>query len=139
MSVGHWNLANAKLSSKKTKKFTQFFQKLRVWAAPIKIFRYNNLSDANSHAVCVLKLSLLKQATAIINRNAKNIVNALRWLWKMKCIFFCCSRKDFRLFVQAAKQQAVWLSLNCINGKYLRALPTPTTFEKVNQTFIIAW
>ena len=45
--------------------------------------------------------------------------------------------KGFRLFVQAAKQQAVWLSLNCINGKYLWALPTPTTFEKVDQTFII--
>ena len=26
-----------------------------------------------------------------------------------------------------------------INGKYLWALPTPTTFEKVDQTFIIAW
>ena len=25
-----------------------------------------------------------------------------------------------------------------INGKYLWALPTPTTFEKVDQTFIIA-
>ena len=57
---------------------------------------------------------------------------------KMKCIFFCCSRKGFRLFVQAAKQQAVWLLLDCINGKYLLALPTPTTFEKVDQTFIIA-
>ena len=34
---------------------------------------------------------------------------------------------------------AVWLSLDCINGKYLWALPTPTTFEKVDQTFIIAW
>ena len=33
---------------------------------------------------------------------------------------------------------AVWLSLDCINGKYLWALPTPTTFEKVDQTFIIA-
>ena len=55
---------------------------------------------------------------------------------KMKCIFFCCSRKGFRLFVQAAKQQAVWLSLDCINGKYLWALPTPTTFEKVDQTFV---
>ncbi|WP_440452633.1 hypothetical protein, partial [Ruminococcus intestinalis] len=32
---------------------------------------------------------------------------------------------------------AVWLSLACINGKYLWALPTPTTFEKVDQTFII--
>ena len=29
--------------------------------------------------------------------------------------------------------------LNCINGKYLLALPTPTTFEKVDQTFIIDW
>ncbi|WP_419076736.1 hypothetical protein, partial [Ruminococcus sp.] len=28
--------ANAKLFSPKAKKFTQFFQKLRVWAAPIK-------------------------------------------------------------------------------------------------------
>ena len=55
----------------------------------------------------------------------------------MKYIFFYCSRIDFRPFVQAAKQQAVWLSLDCINGKYLWALPTPTTFEKVDQTFII--
>ena len=46
--------------------------------------------------------------------------------------------KGFRRCVQAAKQRAVWLSLNCINGKYLWALPTPTTFEKVDQTFIIA-
>ena len=56
---------------------------------------------------------------------------------KMMFISFCCSRKGFRLFVQAAKQQAVWLSLNCVNGKYLWALPTPTTFEKVDQTFIL--
>ncbi|WP_440447439.1 hypothetical protein, partial [Ruminococcus sp.] len=33
-------------------------------------------------------------------------------------------------------QRAVWLSSDCINGKYLWALPTPTTFEKVDQTFI---
>ena len=46
--------------------------------------------------------------------------------------------KGFRRCVQAAKQRAVWLSLDCINGKYLWALPTPTTFEKVDQTFIIA-
>ncbi|WP_419568581.1 hypothetical protein, partial [Ruminococcus sp.] len=52
---------------------------------------------------------------------------------------FCCYRKGFRRCVQAAKRQAVWLSLNCINGKYLWALPTPTTFKKVDQTFIIAW
>ncbi|WP_449076424.1 hypothetical protein, partial [Ruminococcus sp.] len=30
-------------------------------------------------------------------------------------------------------------SLDCVNGKYLWALPTPTTFEKVDQTFIIDW
>ena len=46
--------------------------------------------------------------------------------------------KGFRRCVQAAKQRAVRLSLACINGKYLWALPTPTTFEKVDQTFIIA-
>jgi len=33
----------------------------------------------------------------------------------------------------------VWLSSDCKNGKYLWALPTPTTFEKVDQTFIIDW
>ena len=32
---------------------------------------------------------------------------------------------------------AVWLSLDCVSGKYLWALPTPTTVEKVDQTFII--
>ncbi|WP_443722027.1 hypothetical protein, partial [Ruminococcus sp.] len=31
------------------------------------------------------------------------------------------------------------LSLDCVSGKYLWALPTPTTFEKVDQTFIIDW
>ena len=45
--------------------------------------------------------------------------------------------RGFRRCVQAAKQRAVWLSLAYINGKYLWALPTPTTFEKVDQTFII--
>ena len=38
----------------------------------------------------------------------------------------------------SSKQQAVWRSLDCVSGKYLWALPTPTTFEKVDQTFIIA-
>ena len=58
---------------------------------------------------------------------------------KMMFISFCCSRKGFRRCVQAAKQRAVRLSSDCINGKYLWALPTPTTFEKVDQTFIIDW
>ena len=52
---------------------------------------------------------------------------------------FAFAFKGIRRCVQAAKQQAVWLSLDCISGKYLWALPTPTTFEKVDQTFIIAW
>ncbi|WP_302751655.1 hypothetical protein, partial [uncultured Ruminococcus sp.] len=55
--------------------------------------------------------------------------------------FSCCYRifKGFRRCVQAAKQQTVRLSENCVSKKYLWALPTPTTFEKVDQTFIIAW
>ena len=52
---------------------------------------------------------------------------------------FAFAFKGIRRCVQAAKQQAVWLSLDCVNGKYLWALPTPTTFEKVVQTFIIVW
>jgi len=51
---------------------------------------------------------------------------------------FAFAFKGIRRCVQTAKQQAVWLSLDCVNGKYLWALPTPTTFEKVDQTFIIA-
>ena len=51
---------------------------------------------------------------------------------------FAFAFKGIRRCVQAAKQRTVWLSLDCINGKYLWALPTPTTFEKVDQTFIIA-
>jgi len=47
--------------------------------------------------------------------------------------------KGFRRCVQAAKQQAVWLSKICVSKKYLWTLPTPTTFKKVDQTFIINW
>jgi hypothetical protein len=57
----------------------------------------------------------------------------------MNGFFVAIAFKGISRCVQAAKQQAVWLSLACINGKYLRALPTPTTFEKVDQTFIIAF
>ena len=49
---------------------------------------------------------------------------------------FAFAFKGIRRCVQAAKQH-VWLSLDCVNGKYLWALPTPTTFEKVEQTLII--
>ena len=52
---------------------------------------------------------------------------------------FAIAFKGISRCVQAAKQRVVRLSLACINGKYLWALPTPTTFEKVDQTFIIAW
>ncbi len=97
-----------------------------------KIFRYNNLSGANSHAVCVLKLSLLKQATAI--KKAYILIMKYRISFLIAIAFM-----GFRRCVQAAKQRAVRLSLACINGKYLWALPTPTTFEKVDQTFIIDW
>ena len=52
---------------------------------------------------------------------------------------FSFAFKGIRRCVQAAKQLAVRLSLDCVSGKYLWALPTPTTFEKVDQTFIITW
>jgi hypothetical protein len=55
----------------------------------------------------------------------------------MNGFFVAIAFKGFCRCVQAAKQRAVWLSLDCVNGKYLWALPTPTTFEKVDQTFII--
>jgi hypothetical protein len=57
----------------------------------------------------------------------------------MNGFFVAIAFKGIRRCVQAAKQQAVWLSLDYVNGKYLWALPTPTTFEKVDQTFIIAF
>ncbi|WP_302187205.1 hypothetical protein, partial [uncultured Ruminococcus sp.] len=49
----------------KSKKVYSIFSKIAGWGSAHKIFRYNNLSGAKSHAVCVLKPSLLKQAPAI--------------------------------------------------------------------------
>ena len=46
-------------------KVYSIFEKIVGLGSAHKFFQYNNLSGANSHAVCVLKLSLLKQATAI--------------------------------------------------------------------------
>jgi len=57
----------------------------------------------------------------------------------MNGFFVAIAFKGIRRCVQAAKQRAVWLSLDCVSGKYLWALPTPTTFKKVDQTFIIDW
>ncbi|MFZ1647754.1 MAG: hypothetical protein WAT59_20125, partial [Blautia wexlerae] len=97
------------------------------------IFQYNTFLGANSHAVCVLAPSLKKQAVAFYKR----IINFSLYIeWHS-----CCYRtfKGIRRCVQAAKQRTVWLSSDCVNGKYLWTLPTPTTFEKVDQTFIIVW
>jgi len=104
---------------------------LRVWAAPIKIFRYNNLSGANSVAVCILAPILKKQAVAFLK---ELLIYCL-----LNGFLVAIAFKGIRRCVQAAKQQAVRLSLDCINGKYLWALPTPTTFEKVDQTSIVAF
>ncbi|WP_370740658.1 hypothetical protein [Ruminococcus sp.] len=43
------------------------FSKIAGLGSAHKIFRYYNSSGANSLAVCVLKLSLLKQAIALKN------------------------------------------------------------------------
>ena len=41
------------------------------------------------------------------------------------------------LYVQAAKQQTVLLLKFAVIYSFLWALPTPTTFEKVDQTFLV--
>ena len=67
-----WFSSQLKLNNLKFR--SSLFKGLRV----LKIFRYNNLSGTNSVAVCVLRLSLFKQETVIVIRNAKTIVNAMR-------------------------------------------------------------
>ena len=116
------------------------FKGLQVWAEPIKSFLYIELFGANSLAVCVLRQCLKKQATAFKNVTIKIMhchCNAMTVHIIISISFSCCYRKfsDFRRYVQAAKRQTVWLSLDCVKGKYLWALPTPTTFKKVVQTF----
>ena len=104
-------------------------------------FLYIKLLGANSFAVCVLRQCLKKQATAFKNVTIKIMhchCNAMTVHIIISISFSCCYRKfsDFRRYVQAAKRQTVWLSLDCVKEKYLWALPTPTTFENVDQTFI---
>ena len=53
----------------------------------------------------------------------------------MKCIFFCCSRKGFRLFVQAAKHLAVWLSKPCVSLKYCGLCPHPQPLKRLTKLF----
>jgi len=88
-------------------------------------------------AVSVRKTEFEKTGGSRCKRKCQKYRQRIALPMKIKYVFFYCSRIDFRLFVQAAKQQAVRLSSDCVSGKYLWALPTPTTFEKVDQTFII--
>jgi len=53
----------------KNKKVYSIFSKIAGMGSAHNIFQYNNFLGANSHAVCVIKLSLLKQATAFYKRN----------------------------------------------------------------------
>jgi len=50
-------------------KVYSIFSKIAGLGSAHKIFRYNNLSGANSVAVCVLAPSLKKQAIAFYKRN----------------------------------------------------------------------
>ncbi|WP_419568156.1 hypothetical protein, partial [Ruminococcus sp.] len=67
----------------KSKKVYSIFSKIAGLGSAHKIFRYNNLSGANSHAVCVLKPSLLKQATA---------TKKLYFINEITNFFSCCYR-----------------------------------------------
>ena len=73
------------------------------------IFRYNNLSGANSVAVCVLALSLAKQSTTVINKNTKNIVNAMRWLWNE--VYFLLSLSQRLSPICSSRQTASCLAI----------------------------
>ena len=96
---------------------------MRVWAAPIKS------SDTTILRACT---EFEKTGGSLLEKNL--LIYCL-----MNGFLVAIAFNGIRRCVQAAKQRAVWLSSDCINGKYLWALPTPTTFEKVDQTFIIAW
>gem|GEM_PF-4103936 len=53
----------------KSKKVYSIFSKIAGLGSAIKIFRYNNLSGANSHAVCVLAPSLKKTGGSLLEKN----------------------------------------------------------------------
>jgi hypothetical protein len=78
-------------------------------------------------------------AHSLKNRRQHFIKEIINFSLYIEWLFVAIAFKGIRRCVQAAKQGAVWLSSDCISGKYLWALPTPTTFEKVDQTFIIIW
>jgi len=68
----------------KNKKVYSIFLKIAGLGSAHKIFRYNNLSGANSHAVCMIKLSLLKQAIAIKKLYFINeITNSFSWSYRI--------------------------------------------------------
>ncbi|WP_419569275.1 hypothetical protein [Ruminococcus sp.] len=78
------------------------------------------------------KTKFVKTGDSLLEKNL--LIHCL-----MNGVFVTIAFNGIRRCVQAAKQRAVWLLLDCVSEKYLWALPTPTTFEKVDQTFIIDW
>jgi len=117
------------------------FKGLQVWAEPIKSFLYIELFGANSLAVCVLRQCLKKQATAFKNVTIKIMhchCNAMTVHYHYKHILFLLLSQILRLSpLCSSRQTANRLAIVRLRKrKFLWALPTPTTFEKVDQTFI---
>ena len=114
------------------------FKGLQVWAEPIKSFLYIELFGANSLAVCVLRQCLKKQATAFKNVTIKIMhchCNAMAVHIIISISFSCCYRKfsDFRRYVQAAKRQTVWLSLDCVKGNFCGRCPHPQPLKRLTK------
>ena len=114
------------------------FKGLQVWAEPIKSFLYIELFGANSLAVCVLRQCLKKQATAFKNVTIKIMhchCNAMTVHIIISISFSCCYRKfsDFRRYVQAAKRQTVWLSLDCVKGNFCGRCPHPQPLKRLTK------
>ncbi len=119
------------LISARTKKFrSSLFKGSWVWATPKKSCFYCKFSGTNSNAVCVLKQSLKKQATAF---------KKYHFLIKMND-FLCCYR-NYKAFAIVFKppNSKLFGYQNFALSKVLWALPTPTTFKKVDQIFIFEY
>jgi len=75
-------IGNAKLSSQKQKSLLNF-SKIAGLGGAHKIFRYNNLSGANSHAVCVLAHSLKNRRQPFI----KEMINFSLYIEWLSCCY----------------------------------------------------
>ena len=131
VSVGHLNLANAKLSSQKQKSLLNFFKNCGFGQRPYNLPILQSFRRKQPRCLRA-KTKFVKTGGSLLEKN----------------LLIYCLMKGFLVAIafkglsplRSNRQTASCLAIvDCISGKYLWALPTPTTFEKVDQTFIIDW